>query len=140
MSPVVQCPGNIQLRQVKVFGQLPKLTAAVMKGTAKILLGQEVLGAPSVGTVFAALYQLIGAVHLVQSAGGSMSQFVTAYTPQQSGGAQLGKIQEYGVMLPVPDGCAGLRTAGVWDNIHLLGSAVLVKIRNLKHFSFAFHA
>ena len=54
--------------------------------------------------------------------------------------AVVGKIQKYGIILLITNGRAGLWTAGVGDHIHLMGSAVIVKIRNLKHLSFAFHA
>ena len=140
LGPVIQRPLHILLRQVEVFRQLPKLAAAAGKSLPEIRFGQILLRCPPVCSILTALHQLIGTADLVERAGGCMPQLMAADPTQQSCGADLGKIQKYSVMLLIPYGGTGLGTAGVGDHIHLMGFAVIVKIRNLKHLSFAFHA
>ena len=120
---------DVPLRQVEVFGQLPGFGAAAVEGIEKMLFGQIMVGAPAVGPVFAALSQLEGTVHLVQGTGGHMAHLMAADSPQQAGGADLGKIQKHGVKAAVPDGGRGVGAAVVGNHIHVIFFTVVIKIR-----------
>ena len=67
-------------------------------------------------------------VDLVQSACGHMTQLVKTYAPQQTCRADLGKIQKYCHVVPIPDGSAGLWNAQIGDHIYLVFVAVIVEI------------
>ncbi len=133
LSPKVQSPCHIFFRQIKILCQLPKLTETVAKGTAKVRFCEIIFRSPPIGTVFVSLHKLVWTVYLVESSGSCMTQFVTANTPKYPRGADLGKIQEYGIVSLETDGSTGLRTACIGDHIYPICLAIVVKVRNLKH-------
>ena len=124
---------DVTFGHVKIFSQLPQLRAAILEGFLEILRRQKMLGHPPVGPIFTALNKLKRAVYLVERAGGGVTQFVAANAPQQPGGMDFRKIQEDRVKAAIPHRGPGLGTAGEGDHVHLIGFAVIIKIRNLKH-------
>ena len=134
IRPVAKSVLHIRFRQFKVIGQLPKLGAALGKCIAKGCFGQKMLCIPAVGSILAAFHQLMGAVNLMQRAGGQMAQFMIAHTPQKPGGADLGEIQKYRIAISVPDSGPRLGAAVKGDHRHIVLGTVIKKIRNLKHF------
>ena len=133
ITPVFQRRLHIPRRHIKIFRKLPQLPTTVGKGLAKIICGQIVLRRPAVGTIFAASHKFIGAVYLMQCAGGQMSQLVVIDAPQKPGGLNLGKVQKYRIGTLIPYGGRRLGATKKWDHIHAVLSAIPVKIRNLKH-------
>lgn len=126
--PVGECFHDIRLREVEVFGKLPRLGEAACKGLSEILHCQEHLGRPAVRPVLAAFYGLEGAFYPVQRAGGYMTQLVVAYAPEKLGGTYLRKVQEYSVEAPVPHGDAFAGGIVEWQYRYFVFFAVGIKI------------
>lgn len=120
LGPVIQGPLNICFRQVKVLGKLPKLCASALKGASEIIFGEILFRSPPIGSVFVALYELIGAVNLVKRTGSGMAKFVAADAPQKPCGVYFCKIQENCVISLITNGGTRLRTPGVGDYINLV--------------------
>lgn len=117
--PVGERLHDIRLREVEVFGKLPRLGVAACKGLSEILHCQKRLGRPAVRPVLAALYRLEGAFHPVQRSGGDVTQLVVAYAPEKLGGTYLREVQKDSVETPIPHGDA---FAGALSN----GSTVIL--------------